>query len=51
MGSLDKLLRFVSAVIVAALYFMGVISGTLGIVLLGIVVSSAGKFDEAVTSL
>jgi len=38
MGSLDKLLRLVLAVIVAALYFMGVISGTLGIVLLGIAI-------------
>ncbi len=38
MGSLDKLLRLVLAAIVAVLYFMGIISGTLGIVLLGIAI-------------
>lgn len=34
MGSADRLIRVVIAVAVAALYFTGVISGTLGIVLL-----------------
>ncbi len=34
MGSLDKTVRIVIAVIIAALYFTGTISGTLGIVLL-----------------
>jgi hypothetical protein len=34
MGSLDKTIRIVIAVIIAALYFTGTISGTLGIVLL-----------------
>jgi len=38
MGGLDKLLRLVLAAIVAVLYFMGIISGTLGIVLLGIAI-------------
>lgn len=33
MGSLDKTVRIVIAVIIAALYFTGTISGTLGIVL------------------
>lgn len=34
MGSADRIIRFFVAVIVAALYFTDVISGTLGIVLL-----------------
>jgi hypothetical protein len=34
MGTTDKLIRIVIAVVVAILYFTGVISGTLGIVLL-----------------
>ena len=34
MGSMDKTVRIVIAVIIAALYFTGTISGTLGIVLL-----------------
>jgi len=36
MGSVDKLLRLAFAAIVAVLYFMGIVSGILGIVLLGI---------------
>lgn len=36
MGSVDKLIRLAVAAIIAVLYFMGIISGTLGIVLLGI---------------
>ncbi len=34
MGTLDRLVRLVVAVIIAALYFTNVITGTLGIVLL-----------------
>ncbi|KPM47031.1 YgaP family membrane protein [Jiulongibacter sediminis] len=34
MGSTDKIIRVIIAVIIAALYFTGTISGTLGIVLL-----------------
>lgn len=34
MGSIDKVIRIVLAIIVVALYFTGVISGTLGIILL-----------------
>jgi hypothetical protein len=34
MGSTDKVIRLVIAVIVAALYFTHIISGTLGIVLM-----------------
>jgi uncharacterized membrane protein YccC len=34
MGSADRLIRTVIALVVAALYFTGTISGTLGIVLL-----------------
>ncbi len=34
MGSTDKIVRFVVAAIVAALFFTGTIGGTLGIVLL-----------------
>ncbi len=34
MGSMDKTIRIVIAAIVATLYFTGVVSGTLGIVLL-----------------
>ncbi|MBP8156294.1 MAG: DUF2892 domain-containing protein [Leadbetterella sp.] len=33
MGSTDRVIRIVLAVVLAALYFSGVISGTLGIVL------------------
>ncbi len=36
MGNIDKIVRIIIAVIVAALYFMNVISGTLGIVLLAL---------------
>ncbi|WP_304234778.1 DUF2892 domain-containing protein [Jiulongibacter sediminis] len=34
MGSTDKIIRVIIAVIIAGLYFTGTISGTLGIVLL-----------------
>ena len=34
MGSADKIIRIVVAIVVATLYFMGIITGTLGIVLL-----------------
>ncbi len=34
MGSIDRILRIVVAVAIAALYFTNVISGTLGIVLM-----------------
>ncbi|MBT8306541.1 MAG: DUF2892 domain-containing protein [Maribacter sp.] len=34
MGSADRIVRFIIAVIIAVLYYTGVISGTLGIVLL-----------------
>ena len=34
MGSTDKIIRVIIAVIIAALYFNGTIGGTLGIVLL-----------------
>ncbi len=34
MGNLDRLLRVVAAVVIAALYFKGVISGAVGIGLL-----------------
>ena len=34
MGSLDRILRVVLAAVFAALYFTGVVEGTLGIVLL-----------------
>jgi hypothetical protein len=34
MGTADKIIRIIIAAIIAALYFMGTISGTLGIVLL-----------------
>ena len=34
MGSTDKIIRVIIAAIVAVLYFIGTISGTLGIVLL-----------------
>ncbi|MGN8224202.1 YgaP family membrane protein [Gracilimonas sp. BCB1] len=34
MGSADKIIRFVLAIIFAALYFTGTVSGTIGIVLL-----------------
>lgn len=34
MGSADRIIRFIIAVIIAVLYYTGVISGTLGIVLL-----------------
>ena len=36
MGGFDKLIRIVLAAIFAILYFNGIISGTLGIVLLGL---------------
>ncbi len=34
MGSTDRIIRILLAVIMAALYFTGVVSGTLGIVLM-----------------
>lgn len=34
MGTADRLIRFVIAAVIAALYFTNVVSGTLGIVLL-----------------
>ncbi len=34
MGSADRIIRILAAIIVAVLYFTGVVSGTLGIVLL-----------------
>jgi hypothetical protein len=36
MGTLDRILRVVVAVVIAVLYFTGTISGTLGYVLLGL---------------
>ena len=36
MGSIDKLVRLVLAAIMVVLYFNGIISGTLGIVLVGL---------------
>ncbi len=38
MGSADKLIRLAVAAIIGVLYFMGIISGTLGIVLLGLAI-------------
>lgn len=34
MGSIDKIIRLIIAIIISALYFTEVISGTLGIILL-----------------
>ena len=34
MGTIDKVIRIVMALILAVLYFTGVVSGTLGIILL-----------------
>jgi hypothetical protein len=34
MGTADKVIRILVAVVIAALYFMGTITGTLGIVLM-----------------
>lgn len=34
MGSTDRIIRLIAALIMAVLYFTGVVSGTLGIVLL-----------------
>ena len=34
LGSLDRIIRIVAALIFAALYFTGTVSGTLGIILL-----------------
>ena len=34
LGSIDRIIRVLLAVIVAVLYFMGVVSGTLGIALM-----------------
>ncbi|MEL6821800.1 MAG: DUF2892 domain-containing protein [Calditrichota bacterium] len=34
MGSVDKIVRIIAALAIAALYFTGTVSGTLGIVLL-----------------
>ena len=36
MGSVDKLIRLIVAAIFVALYFLGVVSGTLGIVFLAL---------------
>lgn len=36
MGSTDKLIRIIVAIIFAALYFTGTVTGTLGIVLLAL---------------
>ncbi|CAN0599423.1 unnamed protein product [Ectocarpus sp. 12 AP-2014] len=36
MGNIDRIVRFVVAVIVAVLFYQNVISGTLGYVLLGL---------------
>jgi hypothetical protein len=38
MGGVDKILRFIAAAIIIALYLLGKISGTLGIVLLVVAV-------------
>ena len=38
MGSADKLIRLALAAILGVLYFMNIISGTLGIVLLGLAI-------------
>ena len=34
MGSLDRILRFIAAIVIAALYFTNVITGTTAIILL-----------------
>ncbi|NOX45411.1 MAG: DUF2892 domain-containing protein [Chlorobi bacterium] len=34
MGSADKIIRIILAIVVGVLYYMGIITGTLGIVLL-----------------
>ncbi len=34
MGSADKIIRIIAAIVIAVLYFTGVLSGTAGIVLL-----------------
>ena len=34
MGPADKIIRFISAAVIGVLYFMNIVSGTLGIVLL-----------------
>jgi hypothetical protein len=34
MGSIDRIIRLIIAVVVGALYYMGVIEGTIGIILL-----------------
>ena len=38
MGNADKLIRLALAVILGILYYMGIISGTLGIILLGLAI-------------
>ena len=35
MGPADKIIRFIIAAVIGVLYFMNIVSGTLGIVLLG----------------
>lgn len=45
MGSIDRVVRSILAIVFAALYFTGIVSGTLGLVL----VAAAGIF--ALTSL
>jgi hypothetical protein len=34
MGSTDRIIRFIVAAVIAVLYFLGIIEGTLGIVLI-----------------
>jgi hypothetical protein len=34
MGTMDKIIRFVIAVVIAVLYFTNIVSGTVGIILL-----------------
>ena len=34
MGSADRIIRFIAAAIIAGLYFSGILTGTLGLVLL-----------------
>jgi hypothetical protein len=34
MGLIDKVIRFLAAIVIVVLFYMGIISGTLGIILL-----------------
>jgi hypothetical protein len=36
MGSTDKMIRIIIAIVISALYYLGIIPGTLGIVLLAL---------------